>query len=36
VHDLTVKIRPQDKVKISTAIKLVKENVDLNKILKGI
>jgi len=33
VHDLTVKIRPQDKVKISTAIKLIKDNVDLNKIL---
>ena len=36
VHDLTVKIRPCDKDKIETVIKLVKENVDFKKILKGI
>ncbi len=35
VHDLTVKIRPRDTVKISTAVRLVKEHVDLNAILKG-
>jgi len=35
VHDLTVKIRPRDKEKIDTVIKLVKDNVDLNRILKG-
>jgi len=35
VHDLTVKIRPQDKEKIDTVIKLVKDNVDLDRILKG-
>ncbi|MDD2703578.1 MAG: AAA family ATPase [Candidatus Omnitrophica bacterium] len=36
VHDLTVKIRPQDRTKIQTVIKLVKDNVDLNGIMKGI
>ncbi|MBI5145350.1 MAG: hypothetical protein HZA27_04105, partial [Candidatus Omnitrophica bacterium] len=36
IHDLTVKIRPQDKEKIKDAIKLAKENIDLNSILKGI
>lgn len=36
VHDITVKIRPQDKEKIDTVIKLVKDNVDLDKILKKI
>ncbi len=36
VHDLTVKIRPQDKVKIQTVVKLVRDNVDLNGILKGL
>ncbi|MBU0548257.1 MAG: AAA family ATPase [Candidatus Omnitrophica bacterium] len=36
VHDLTVKIRPCDKDKIDTVIKLIKENVDFKKILKGI
>jgi BioD-like phosphotransacetylase family protein len=36
VHDLTVKITPQDKVKIQTVVKLVKDNVDMDKILKGI
>jgi len=33
IHDLTVKIRPQDSTKINTAIKLIKDNVDLDKIL---
>ncbi|MDD3345745.1 MAG: AAA family ATPase [Candidatus Omnitrophica bacterium] len=36
VHDLTVKIRPYDREKIDTAIKLIKENVNFDKILKGI
>jgi len=36
VHDLTVKIRPCDKDKIDTVIKLIKDNVDFKKILKGI
>ncbi len=35
IHDLTVKIRPRDTTKISAAIKLIKEHVDLNAILKG-
>lgn len=33
VHDLTVKIRPKDSVKINTVIKLIKDNVDLDTIL---
>lgn len=33
IHDMTVKIRPQDKLKIDTAVKLVKDYVDLDKIL---
>jgi BioD-like phosphotransacetylase family protein len=36
VHDLTVKIRPSDKFKINMAIQLIKDNVDLPTILKGI
>jgi hypothetical protein len=36
IHDLTVKIRPRDKDKIDAVIKLIKNNVDLDKILKGI
>jgi hypothetical protein len=36
IHDLTVKIRPENTTKINTAIKLIKDNVDLDKILKGI
>ncbi len=36
VHDLTVKIRPCDTEKINAVVKLMKENVDFNKILKGI
>ncbi|MCX5695270.1 MAG: AAA family ATPase [Candidatus Omnitrophica bacterium] len=35
IHDLTVKIRPRDKEKINAVVKLIKDNVDLNKILKG-
>jgi len=34
-HDLNVKIRPKDTVKINEAIKLIKDNVDLDTILKG-
>jgi BioD-like phosphotransacetylase family protein len=33
VHDLTVKIRPQDTAKINSVIKLIKDNVDLDSIL---
>lgn len=36
LHDLTVKIRPCDKDKIEAVVKLVRENVDFKKILKGI
>ncbi|MDD5108643.1 MAG: AAA family ATPase [Candidatus Omnitrophica bacterium] len=36
VHDLTVKIRSCDTEKINAVVKLIKENVDFNKILKGI
>ena len=35
VHDLTVKIRPEDKAKITAAINLIRDNVDLKGILKG-
>lgn len=35
IHNLTVKIRPCDTVKINTAIKLIKDNVDLDSIVKG-
>lgn len=35
LYDFTVKLRPRDKDKIETAVKLVKDNVDLRKILKG-
>ncbi|MCU0666918.1 MAG: AAA family ATPase [Candidatus Omnitrophica bacterium] len=35
IHDLTVKIRPQDTAKINAVIKLVKDYVDLDTILKG-
>jgi BioD-like phosphotransacetylase family protein len=33
IHDLTVKIRPQDTAKINAVIKLIKDNVDLDRIL---
>lgn len=36
VHDITVKIRPCDKDKINAVVKLIKENIDFKKILKGI
>lgn len=36
VYDLTVKIRPKDTEKINTAIKMIKDYVDLESILKGI
>ena len=35
IHDLTVKIRPCDTLKVQTAIQLVKDYVDLNAISKG-
>jgi len=36
LHDLTVKIRPCDKDKIKAVVKLIQENVDFKKILRGI
>lgn len=36
IHDLTVKIRPNDEEKIKAVVNLIKDNVDLDKILKGI
>jgi len=36
VHDLTIKIRPQDSYKIKTVVKLIKDHVDLEKIVRGI
>ena len=36
VYGLTVKIRPRDKEKINAVVKLIRENVDFKKILKGI
>ena len=36
VHDLTVKIRPRDTAKIKTVVKLIKDFVDLEKIIRGI
>jgi BioD-like phosphotransacetylase family protein len=36
IHDLTVKMRPRDTLKINTAINLIRDYVDLNAILKGI
>lgn len=33
IHDLTVKIRPKDAAKIDTVIKIIKDNVDLERIL---
>ncbi len=35
IHDLTVKIRPRDTEKIDAVVKLIKDNVDLGRILKG-
>jgi BioD-like phosphotransacetylase family protein len=36
IHDLTVKIRPLDTLKISTVVKLIKDYIDFRTILKGI
>ncbi len=36
IHDLTVKIRPQDTAKINAVIKLIKDNVNLDRISGGI
>ncbi|MFA5411242.1 MAG: AAA family ATPase [Candidatus Omnitrophota bacterium] len=36
IHDLTVKIRPRDTGKINTVVNLIKNNVDLKGMLKGI
>jgi BioD-like phosphotransacetylase family protein len=35
IHDLTVKIQPENKTKIDTTVKMIKEYVDLDQILKG-
>lgn len=35
IHDLTVKIRPENRTKIDMAVKMIKEYVDLEQILKG-
>ncbi|MFH0856181.1 MAG: AAA family ATPase [Candidatus Omnitrophota bacterium] len=35
IHDLTVKIRPRDAEKIDAIVRLIKDNVDLDKILSG-
>jgi BioD-like phosphotransacetylase family protein len=35
IHDLTVKIRSRDAAKINLVVKMIKDNVDLAKILKG-
>jgi len=35
IHDLTVKIRPTDTGKINAAVKLIKDNVDLDSIMRG-
>jgi len=36
IHDLTIKIRPKDSAKINTVVKLIKDYVNLNKIVGGI
>jgi hypothetical protein len=36
IHDLMIKIRPQDKEKIESVKKIIKENVDIDKILGGL
>lgn len=36
VHDINVKIRPQDTQKIETVIKLTKDYIDLNKLIKSL
>ncbi|MGE5308790.1 MAG: phosphotransacetylase family protein [Deltaproteobacteria bacterium] len=35
IHDLTVKIQPENKTKIDTAVRMIKQYVDLDYILKG-
>jgi BioD-like phosphotransacetylase family protein len=36
IHDMTVKIRPRDNEKISKIEEMIKKNVDLEAILRGI
>lgn len=36
IHDMTVKIRPEDKEKIDLVVKLTKQNMDFKKLLKGL
>lgn len=36
VHDMTVKIRPRDAVKVQEVIRMIKRNVDLDAIFRGI
>jgi BioD-like phosphotransacetylase family protein len=34
IHDLTIKIRPQDKEKIEIVKKLIKDNVDIERLIR--
>ena len=36
VHDMIIKIKPEDKLKVETAIKLVEDYVDIKKIADGL
>jgi BioD-like phosphotransacetylase family protein len=36
IHDLTVKIRPRDRAKINEVVKMIRRNVDMDTILRGI
>ncbi|MFH1458015.1 MAG: AAA family ATPase [Candidatus Omnitrophota bacterium] len=36
IHDLTVKIRPRDTVKVKEVIRMIRRNVDLDAVFKGI
>lgn len=36
IHDLTVKIRPRDTAKVNAVIKMIRENVDMDTIRRGI
>ncbi len=36
IHDLTVKIRPRDQMKVNEVIQMIRRNVDLDAIFRGI
>lgn len=36
IHDMSIKIKPEDKLKISTVIKMVEEYVDIERIIKNL